>query len=97
MLGFDKRYYMSHLPWDEPGKIEVISGAFCFLRRKALDEVGLLDEDYFMYGEDQQVACRAVRLRTYYGIKMVYQLFTATNGNVKCTISYRTRQLWPPL
>ena len=42
------RYYMSYLPWDEPNPIEVISGAYCFLRRKALDEVGLLDEDFFM-------------------------------------------------
>ena len=52
MLGFTKRYYMSHLPWDEANRIEVISGAFCFLRRTALDQIGLLDEDYFMYGED---------------------------------------------
>ncbi|MDE5572015.1 MAG: glycosyltransferase family 2 protein, partial [Prevotella sp.] len=29
MLGFNSRYYMSHLPWDEPCRIEVISGAFC--------------------------------------------------------------------
>ena len=52
MLGFSSRYYMSHLPWDKPGRIEVISGAFCMLRRRALDQVGLLDEDFFMYGED---------------------------------------------
>ena len=58
MLGFTKRYYMSHLPWDQPGRIEVISGAFCFLRKKALDEVGLLDEDFFMYGEDIDLSYR---------------------------------------
>ena len=39
MLGFTSRYYMSHLPWDEPCRIEVVSGAFCLLRRKALDVV----------------------------------------------------------
>jgi GT2 family glycosyltransferase len=61
MIGFDKRYYMSHLPWEEPGKIEVISGAFCFLRRKALDEVGLLDEDFFMYGEDIDLSYRLLK------------------------------------
>ena len=44
MLGFTKRYYMSHLPWDQPGRIDVISGAFCFLRRKAIDQVGRLAE-----------------------------------------------------
>ena len=51
-LGNSRRYYMSWLPWDRPCRIEVVSGAFCFLRRKALFQVGLLDEDYFMYGED---------------------------------------------
>ena len=61
MLGFTKCYYMSHLPWDQPGRIEVISGAFCFLRKKALDEVGLLDEDFFMYGEDIDLSYRLLK------------------------------------
>lgn len=58
MLGFNSRYYMSHLPWDEPCRIEVISGAFCMLRRKALEQTGLLDEDFFMYGEDIDLSYR---------------------------------------
>ena len=61
MLGFTKRYYMSHLSWDEPGRIEVVSGAFFLLRRKALDEVGLLDEDFFMYGEDIDLSYRLLK------------------------------------
>ena len=58
MLGFTRRYYMSHLPWDKPGRIEVVSGAFCMLRHKALDQIGLLDEDFFMYGEDIDLSYR---------------------------------------
>ena len=61
MLGFTKRYYMSHLPWDQPSRIEVISGAFCMLRKKALDQVGLLDEDFFMYGEDIDLSYRLLK------------------------------------
>ncbi len=61
MLGFTKRYYMSHLSWDKPGRIEVISGAYCMLRRKALDQVGLLDEDFFMYGEDIDLSYRLLK------------------------------------
>ena len=61
MLGFTKRYYMSHLSWDEPGRIEVVSGAFFMLRRKALDQVGLLDEDFFMYGEDIDLSYRLLK------------------------------------
>jgi len=61
MLGFTKRYYMSHLPWDQPSQIEVISGAFCLLRKKALDEIGLLDEAFFMYGEDIDLSYRLLK------------------------------------
>lgn len=60
MLGFSHRYYMSDLPWDEPCQIEVVSGAYCMLRRKALDQIGLLDEDYFMYGEDIDLSYRMI-------------------------------------
>lgn len=55
------KYYMSGLPYDEPAAIEVISGAFCFLRRQALDKVGLLDETFFMYGEDIDLSCRILK------------------------------------
>lgn len=58
MLGSTKRYYMSHLPWEEPAQIEIMSGAFCLLRRSALQKIGLLDEDFFMYGEDIDLSFR---------------------------------------
>ena len=54
-------YYMSYLSWDEPAQIEIISGAFCMLRREALDKVGLLDEDFFMYGEDIDLSYRFLK------------------------------------
>ena len=61
MIGFSKKYYMSHLPWDKPGQIEVVSGAYCMLRRQALDQIGLLDEDFFMYGEDIDLSYRLLK------------------------------------
>ena len=61
MLGFSKRYYMSHLSWTEPGRIDVVSGAFMMLRRSALEKVGLLDEDFFMYGEDIDLSYRILK------------------------------------
>jgi len=61
MMGFTRRYYMSHLPWDKPGRIEVVSGAFCLLRHKALDDIGLLDENFFMYGEDIDLSFRLLK------------------------------------
>lgn len=55
------RYYMSYLGWNEPERIDVISGAFCFLRREAIDRIGFLDEDFFMYGEDIDLSYRLLK------------------------------------
>lgn len=55
------RYYMGHLPWDSPQQIEIVSGAFCMISRKAIDKVGMLDEDYFMYGEDIDLSYRLLK------------------------------------
>ena len=61
MMGKSDKYYMSYLPWDKPSKIEVMSGAFCMLRREVLDRVGLLDEEFFMYGEDIDLSYRIMK------------------------------------
>ena len=55
------RYYLGYLPWNEPAQIEVISGAYCMMRKEALDKVGLLDEDFFMYGEDIDLSYRLLK------------------------------------
>lgn len=55
------KYYMGYLSWDKPEKIEVISGAYCFLRRSAINKAGMLDEDFFMYGEDIDLSYRILK------------------------------------
>lgn len=55
------RYYMRYLDEREVNNIEVISGAYMFLRREALDKAGLLDEDFFMYGEDIDLSYRILK------------------------------------
>lgn len=52
------RYHLGYLPEDEVNEVDVLAGAFMFMRRKALDEVGLLDEAFFMYGEDIDLSYR---------------------------------------
>ncbi|NND94395.1 MAG: glycosyltransferase [Flavobacteriales bacterium] len=62
------RYHLGHLDPDSIHEVEILSGAFMFLRRSALDEVGLLDEDYFMYGEDIDLSYRLIKggFKNYY-------------------------------
>jgi GT2 family glycosyltransferase len=52
------QYHLGHIKEDEIAKIDVLCGAFMLMRKTALDKVGLLDEDYFMYGEDIDLSYR---------------------------------------
>ena len=54
------RYYMGHLPNTKNNSVEVLAGAFMLMRQTALNKVGLLDEDYFMYGEDIDLSYRII-------------------------------------
>lgn len=55
------RYYLGHLDPHENQEIEILAGAFMLMRRSALEEVGLLDEDFFMYGEDIDLSYRLLK------------------------------------
>jgi len=44
--------HMLYFPHDRTLPVDVLVGCFSMIRRETLDEVGLLDEDLFMYGDD---------------------------------------------
>lgn len=46
------RYNLGYLSEDEATPVEAVVGACMLVRRQAAADVGLLDERYFMYGED---------------------------------------------
>ncbi len=52
------KYHLGYLDNRETHRVEVLAGAFMFLRRATLDETGLLDETFFMYGEDIDLSYR---------------------------------------
>jgi GT2 family glycosyltransferase len=54
------RYHLGFLDEDKTHEVEVLAGAFMFLRKSTLDKIGLLDEDYFMYGEDIDLSYRVI-------------------------------------
>ena len=63
LLFLEKLYpianYDQHL-WDTvtPRQVDTLKGACLLLRRTALDQVGLLDEQYFMYTEETDICYR---------------------------------------
>lgn len=52
------RYYLGHLDNNEINEVEILAGAFMLMRRETLDKCGLLDETFFMYGEDIDLSYR---------------------------------------
>jgi hypothetical protein len=51
-------YHMADWSVDTPRQVDVIQGAALLLRREALDQVGLMDEQYFMYTEEVDLCYR---------------------------------------
>jgi len=52
------RYHLGFLSEFEVNEVDVLSGAFMLLRTVTLEKVGLLDEQFFMYGEDIDLSYR---------------------------------------
>ncbi len=61
-------YHLGYLNEKEISEVEVLSGAFMMLRKSVLDKIGLLDETFFMYGEDVDLSYRILQA----GYKNVY-------------------------
>lgn len=54
-------YYLGHLDPNQTQQIEVLCGAFMFIRNETIKRVGLLDEAFFMYGEDIDYSFRIIK------------------------------------
>ena len=52
------KYHLSYLNEDETNKVDILAGAFMLIRKSVLDKIGLLDETFFMYGEDIDLSYR---------------------------------------
>jgi GT2 family glycosyltransferase len=52
------RYYLGHLSPAETHQVDVLSGAFMWVRKEVLDKTGGFDERFFMYAEDIDLSYR---------------------------------------
>ena len=52
------RYNLTFLDEDKLAEVDCVVGAAMLVRREAIDQAGLLDESFFMYGEDLDWAFR---------------------------------------
>jgi O-antigen biosynthesis protein len=70
------KYHLGYLDKDQNHEVDVLSGAYMFMRKACLDKIGLLDETFFMYGEDIDLSYRVTLggYKNYYfaGTKIIH-------------------------
>lgn len=87
----DDNYNLDDLPDDEIYEIDCLTGAFMFMRAEALNEAGLLDETFFMYGEDIDLCYRIKKAGwkiIYYGESKITHLKGASSKKQKNKLIY---------
>ena len=87
----DDNYNLTDLADDEIYEIDCLTGAFMFIRKEALNQVGLLDETFFMYGEDIDLCYRIKHggwKIVYYGKSKITHLKGASSKKQKSKLIY---------
>ena len=87
----DDNYNLTDLPDGEVYEIDCLTGAFMFMRKEALDVAGLLDETFFMYGEDIDLCYRIKKSGwkiVYYGKSKITHLKGASSKKQKSKLIY---------
>ena len=70
MFGNGENYYANHVEEFGAGQVDILVGAFMFLKTETYKEIGGFDEDYFMYGEDIDLSYKLIKkgyTNYYYG------------------------------
>ena len=55
------QYHLTYLDKNKNHQVAVLSGAFMLMQKETFDKVGLLDETFFMYGEDIDLSYRVTQ------------------------------------
>ena len=84
------QYNLTYLDENEITEVGSVVGAFMMVRREVIEKVGLLDETFFMYGEDLDWSKRVAEAgwKVMYYPKVEVSLF-ADSGQLLCTARNR--------
>ena len=72
---------ISHHPLRMPGNLYYLTGCCLLIRRVVFERIGLLDESFFMYGEDVEYCYRAARHGLKYGVVPEAKIFHKGSGS----------------
>ncbi len=101
LIGFSKlfpksrrfaRYNMTFLPEDEEAEVGSVVGAFMLVRREAIERVGLLDESFFMYGEDldwcKRIGEAGYKIMYYPGVEVLHVKRAASRQSRRARLEF---------
>ncbi len=68
ILGFSKTYYAHQIEQGAISQVDILTGAFMFIKKSVFEKVKGFDEDFFMYGEDIDLSYRIAQagFKNYY-------------------------------
>ncbi len=86
------QYNLTFLPEDEEAEVDSVVGAFMLVRREAVEGAGLLDEAFFMHGEDLDWAYRIKqqgwKIWYYPAVQVLHHKGAASRGNPKVRVAF---------
>lgn len=86
------RYNLTYLDENQLTEVDSVVGAFMMLRTETLCQAGLLDESYFMYGEDLDLALRIKRRgwKVYYNpaVEVLHYKRAASQGSARAQYEF---------
>ena len=86
------RYNLTFLDENQVAEVDSVVGAFMMIRTLALQQAGLLDETYFMYGEDLDLALRikARGWKVYYdpAVRVLHYKRAASHGSARAQYEF---------
>jgi len=90
------QYHQGYKPMGEIHDIDCISGAFFLLRREVIEQVGLLDKAFFMYGEDIDWCFRirkaGYRIQFYPHVSVVHQKHQSGLAHADSQLRFNTQK-----